>query len=428
MARLKVLISGGGIAGNALAFWLSKLGHKVTVVEWFPTLRAKGLQIDLRGHGIEVMKRMGLESAFRAKAAPENGIQVVDGSGRRRGFFAANTSGKGLQNFTSEFEIMRGDMCRILYEAARANKAEYVFGTSIEGFEEDKASGGGVQVRLANGSVDRYDLVVGADGQGSRTRRMMLGTADGADAADGFCPLKGVYTSYFTIDRQIQEGEDYIATAYIAPGRRSMMTRRHSPEQMQVYMGFTTDSEKLKNARGDVQKEKEALAEIMKGAGWRTEEFLRDLVGSDNFYLESMGFVRLESWTRGRVVLLGDAAYCPSATTGMGTTAAMVGAYVLAGEIERHCGSVQKEHVGDGIAAALTAYEQTFRPFIDQVTKALVDGDKNIFDAIMLTTKFGVGVLNFIVGIVSLLKFDVVAAWFLQEKVKWDLPEYKELL
>ena len=100
MVRLKILISGGGIAGNAVAFWLSKLGHDVTVIERFPNLRATGLQIDLRGHGIEVLRPMGLEEAFRSKIVPEQGLQVVDKSGRRRAYFPANKSGQGPQSFT----------------------------------------------------------------------------------------------------------------------------------------------------------------------------------------------------------------------------------------------------------------------------------------------------------------------------------------
>ena len=170
MAPLKVLISGGGIAGNALAFWLSKLGHDITVVERFPSLRTTGLQIDLRGPGIEVLKRMGLEQAFRSNAAREDGIQVVDKTGRRRAYFPANKSGKGPQAFTSEFEIMRGDLCRIIYDAAKVREVSYIFATSIERFEN---TGDGVEVWFSNGKTERFDLLVGADGQGSHTRKMM---------------------------------------------------------------------------------------------------------------------------------------------------------------------------------------------------------------------------------------------------------------
>ena len=155
MTQLRILISGGGIAGNALAYWLAKIGHDITVVERFSSLRDTGLQLDLRGHGIEVMKRMGLEAAFRAKLAPEMGVQLIDKRGRRRAFFPATTPKEGVQNFTTEYEIMRGDICRILYDAAVGRGAKFVFGTSIERFED---KGGSVEVRLAKGKVESFDL------------------------------------------------------------------------------------------------------------------------------------------------------------------------------------------------------------------------------------------------------------------------------
>lgn len=155
MAPLRILISGGGIAGNALAFWLSKIGHDVTVVERFSSLRDNGLQLDLRGHGIEVMKRMGLQEVFGAQVAPEKGMRLVDKRGRQRAFFPATTSRDGVQNFTTEFEIMRGDFCRILHDAAAERGAKFVFGTSIERMDDNGTS---VEVRFANGKDDSFDL------------------------------------------------------------------------------------------------------------------------------------------------------------------------------------------------------------------------------------------------------------------------------
>jgi 2-polyprenyl-6-methoxyphenol hydroxylase-like FAD-dependent oxidoreductase len=127
-----------------------KLGHDVTVVERFPSLRAMGLQIDLRGHGIEVMRRMGLEEAFRSKSAPEQGLQIVDKSGRRRAYFPSNKGSKGPQNFTTDFEIMRGDLYRLIYDTTK-DRAKYIFGTSIESFEEKDSS---VEIRFTNGKTE----------------------------------------------------------------------------------------------------------------------------------------------------------------------------------------------------------------------------------------------------------------------------------
>jgi 2-polyprenyl-6-methoxyphenol hydroxylase-like FAD-dependent oxidoreductase len=424
MVRLKVLISGAGIAGNALAFWLSKLGHDVTVIERFPGLRTTGLQLDLRGHGIEVMKRMGLEQAFRSKSAPEQGVQLVDKSGRRRAYFPANKSGKGLQGFTTEYEIMRGDLCRLIYDVT-VDRAKYVFGTAIESFQERDSV---VEVRFTDGKTDRFDLLVGADGQGSRTRRMMLGP----DILDQFFPFNGVYIGYFSIPRPMQDGEEYIATAYVAPRKRAIMTRRQNPHETQAYLMCKTDSERLKAARrGDVKEEKEALAEVFKGAGWQTEDILKSLMTDNDFYCERLGLVKLESWSRGRVVLVGDAAYCPSAATGMGTTSSMVGAYILAGEIARHCGRPDGEGIDEGddgtngLFAALKAYEQTFRPFMTQVQEGISeDAGFNMLPS----TAFGVTILNFLMGVVSFLRLNVFGEWVLREKIiGWDLPDYEEL-
>ncbi|KAI2636865.1 FAD/NAD(P)-binding domain-containing protein [Hypomontagnella submonticulosa] len=418
MTQMKVLISGGGIAGNALAFWLSKLGHDVTVVEWFPNLRTTGLQLDLRGHGIEVMKRMGLEQDFRTRMAPEQGLQIVNSAGKRRAFFPANRSGKGLQSFTTDWEIMRGDLCRLLYDHSK-DRTKYIFGTSVESFEEKDD---GIEVRLSNGNMNKYDLLVGADGQGSRTRRMMLGQ----DGSDGLHPLHGVYIAYFIMPRPKKEDEEYLATVYTATGRRAMMIRRHNPDEVQVYLMCKNDSEQLKKVRkGDINEEKKILAEIFKDAGWHTEEILRSMMVADDFYLEHLGLVKLDSWSRGRITLLGDAAYCPTASTGMGTTSALVGAYVLAGEIGRHC--KDGTNTEDGLTAALKAYDEKFRPFMDQVQKGISE-DSGAWGSMMPSTAFGIGVMNFLMGMAALLRLNIIAEWFLKEGVKWDLPEYEEIL
>ncbi|KAJ9151961.1 FAD/NAD(P)-binding domain-containing protein [Pleurostoma richardsiae] len=426
MARVKVLISGGGIAGNALAFWLSKVGHSVTVVERFPRLRASGLQVDLRGHGIDVLRRMGLEQTFRAKAVREQGIQMVDRSGKRWAYLRVNRSGKGLQSFSSDFEIMRGDLCRILYDATK-DDARYIFGTSIESFEEKYDA---VEVLFADGEKDRFDLLIGADGQGSHTRRKMLGP----ETDDGFRPLGGLYIGYFTAHRPIQESEEYIATSYNAPGRRFILTRRHSQNMVQVYLACNSDSDRLLKAHSSgIRAEKDAMADVFRGAGWQTHQILQWLEEADDFYLERMGIVKLNSWSCGRIALTGDAAYCPSASTGMGTTSAIVGAYVLAGEIARHCGSPGTEgtdgkgmRAEDGVALALKAYEQKFRPFMDRVQRGLENPGRW---SMLPSTSIGVTMMNSVFAMASYLGVNAFGEWGLREDVGgWVLPEYEEMV
>ncbi|KAL4745262.1 hypothetical protein BDW72DRAFT_186911 [Aspergillus terricola var. indicus] len=409
---LKVLISGAGIAGNALAFWLSKLGHDVTVVERFPEFRASGLQVDIRGQGIEVLRRMGLESAVRTKSVPEQGMQMVDSAGRRRAYFPANRSGTGPQSFTSDLEIMRGDLCRIIYDATK-DRTKYIFGTSIESFEEKDAA---LEVLLTSGERARYDILVGADGQGSRTRRIMLRS----DGEDPFQPLNE-YTAYFTIPRSMEAGEEYVATSYIAPGGRFVLTRRHNPHRIQVYLTGKSVTKRLEGVhRGDISEEKKAFAEVFRGAGWEVEGILESLMEADDFYCESQGLIKLQPWYQGRVVLLGDAAYCPSASTGMGTSSAIVGAYVLAGEIGVHC---QENDAEDSHTAAFRAYDDKFRPFMNQVQKGV--GDPSVFDQIPWSP-FTISVLYWVLWLASCLRLDLIGGFLGDQPVKgWELPGYE---
>lgn len=412
MARLKVLICGGGIAGNAVAFWLSKMGHDVTLIERFPNLRSTGLQLDLRGHGIEVLRRMGLEQEFRNKTVNEQGLKLVDKNGKTRAYFPANRTGKGVQSFTTDFEIMRGDFVQLLHDAAK-DKVKYVFGVTIESLKQHDSS---VEVSFSDGRIDSFDLLIGADGQGSRTRKVMLGP----NIPDRIHFL-GQYMGYFTYPKEIREREQYVATTYLATGRRGLMVRRHNPHQVQVYM--SCDSDRLRSvARGNVEQEKIVLAEIFEGAGWQTPEILKALEIADDFYLERPGVVKLDSWSKGRVALVGDAAYCPTANTGMGTTSSLVGAYILAGEIASCCGESSS---GQNIQNAFSEYERKFRPFMDQVQREIAEEQHDWF---MPTKPFGIAVLNFLVGVAASLRLDLLGRFVLREKVKnWALPDYSAL-
>ncbi|KAI8655300.1 FAD-binding-3 domain-containing protein [Fusarium keratoplasticum] len=415
MSQPRVLICGAGIAGQAVAFWLSKANFNVTVIERYPKLRSTGLQLDLRGLGIEVMKRMGLEKAFRAKSVQEQGLEIVDTLNKRWAYFPANRSGQGLQGFTTDFEIMRKDLCDILHESTR-DQVKYMFGTTVESFEQHD---GVVNVTFSGGQNGQFDLVVGADGQASRTRKAMLGP----DAEDPTHYL-GAYIAYFTIPRQNQNGKEYDARFYLATGKRFIFTRRNDDSRVQIYMACKTDKEWMKDIRkGDMDKERQAFAGMFKGAGWETDEILAEMMVTDDFYCERLGVVQLDAWSEGRVVLVGDAAFCPSASTGMGTTSSMVGAYVLAGEIKKHC----RESGNDGIPSALKAYDEKFRPFMDQVQRGLTDGES--FWSRLPTSSFGVTIANVFMWLAMMLRVDVIGKRVLREDVgAWQLPDYERMV
>lgn len=422
MTRLKILICGAGIAGNALAFWLAKLNHDVTVVERWPTLRTSGLQLDLRGKGIEIMKRMGLETPLRAKCIHETGMEVLDTAGRSWAFFPANTTGTGRQSFSSEYEFLRGDFCQILYDETK-DRAKFVFGTWVESFRDSVE---GVDVRFSDDTSDRFHLVVGADGQRSRTRRMLLGPDVDAKSID----FLGDCIAYFTIPRAAQPGEEYRARGFYTVGGRFLMLRRHNNHQMQVYLGCDAHRPELKGVKkGDTEAEKEAFIKIFRGAGWETDAVLKALAeDTDDFYCEHIGIVRLDSWSSGHVVLIGDASHCPTPRTGSGVTSSLVGAYILAGEIETHCG---QSGTKECLPAALKSYDEKLRPFIAHLTRGISSEKGWLTRAFNMVTSTHTGIwfLYWIVAIVALLRLDSFLGGAWREDIKgWSLPDYGNLM
>ncbi|CAO3666874.1 unnamed protein product [Umbelopsis ramanniana] len=404
MAPLKILICGGGCAGPTLAWWLARAGHRVTIVERFPSLRASGAQIDIRAQGIEVIKRMGIIDIIRSKVVNEEGMTIVDKHDTPKATVLANKTGKGAQTVTSEFEIMRGDLVRILYDATKDN-VEYIFGVTVETFEQYEDH---VEVHFSDGRTDKFDVLVGADGQGSRIRKAILP----ADAPDPYRRL-GVYMSYWYIPRT--EKETKLARAYHCAGGRVVFSRSHSPTEAQAYFAFRDESEETRSIpRAPVEKQKEFLAQKFRGAGWNTDRFIEDMKTTENFYCQEIVQVRSDTWYKNRVVLLGDAGYCPSPFTGMGTTASFVGSYVLAGEINRH---------SDDLSQAFASYDKTLRPFIDDIQVLSKSALKYMFPQ----TEWGVFFLHLIMGTICFLRIPELAARFgTEERGGWKLPDYPE--
>ncbi|MER8018213.1 FAD-dependent monooxygenase [Streptomyces griseoluteus] len=344
---LRVLVAGGGIAGQALAFWLSRGGHRVTVAERFPALRAAGAQVDLRGQGIEAVARMGLLDAVRGKLVDEAGVAFIDARGRARATIMANTSGQGRQTLTSEYEIMRGDLVRILHEATR-DDAEYVFGTAVDGFEQDESK---VVAHFSDGSRGAYDLLIGADGQGSRVRRALL--------PEGFDPYwrLGIHMAYWFVPRVASDSR--VRDTYMVPGGRQIMRRSHNATETQAYFVLREESEEATAIhRAPVERQQEFWASRFRDAGWQTERFVEGMRTSPFFYSQEIVQVRTDVWSEGRVVLAGDAAHCASPYSGMGVSGGLVGAHVLAGEINRHPGD---------LPTALGNYDRVLRPFVDEI-------------------------------------------------------------
>ncbi|KAI6379378.1 hypothetical protein MCOR25_001967 [Pyricularia grisea] len=441
MAPLKVLVIGAGVGGIGVAFWLGKAGHDVTVIERAPKLRSDGQQIDLRGQGLTVTRRMGLIDAVRSKRVDEQGVMFVDSKGTNKAFFAINDTGEGAQGFTSEYEIMRGDLIRVLYDASlKSGNAKYVFGTTATSFSQNDSDaksddGGKVRVTFSDGREEEYDLVVGADGQGSRTRRQLLGLTQGQ--RDPTLKFLGVYAGFYSLPHDGTRPN--VATAYHAPGGRLTLTRVDNPKTFQVYHMIRGDHPLGRDfgialAKRDVVAQKQILAEAFQDAGWESKQLVHGLLHdkqADDFYATDVASVVSPLWSKGRIVLLGDAGYSSATFSGFGTSMALIGAYVLAGEIVKNTTfdkDQPRKSLADGkvhVLKALRGYDDVLRPFASKLQDAVPSW---IWSFAIPHSAWGVWLLRFICTVVTLFRIDKLAQRFgSDDKEDWTVPDYPEV-
>jgi len=341
MVHRTVLISGAGIGGPALAFWLRRQGFAPTVVEVAPAPRPGGHAVDLRGAGREVVERMGLLDAIRAERVDERGFAYVDGRGRWTAKMPADLfDGEGM---VAEIEIMRGTLARILHDATR-DGTEYLFNDRITDLTED---GDGVEVTFASGVARRFDIVVGADGLHSGVRRLAFGPEQ------EFVRHLGGYMAYFTVPNP--GNLDHWFLMHGAPGGLVAGIRPENGGTAKAMLSFT--SAPLDYDRRDRVAQQEILHARFTGVGWLVPQILAAMPDAGDFYFDSLSQVHLAQWHRGRTVLLGDAGYCGSPLSGLGTAMALVAAYVLAGELSA---------TPDDHTAAFARYQDEMRGYVKQ--------------------------------------------------------------
>ena len=341
-----VLVSGASIAGPALAHWLARAGVDVTVVERAPGLREGGHNIDVRGAGREVLRRMGLEQEVLAHTTGEAGTRFIDDRGRTLGSFPASTSQTGGP--TAEVEVLRGRLSRILVDSCegRPGGVTWRFDDQISEVDDD---GAGVTVTFASGDEGRYDVVVLAEGLRSRTRQQVF-SSDGSTRSAHVREL-GAYCAYLTLPREPGD-DDYWNWQLLGRGRSAHLR----PDGEGGTNGLLTF---LSDVPGLDELEPDAAALVVQrlyaGTG-PTGERLAAAMSEQPYYFEALGQAKLPRWSQGRVVLAGDAAHCASPVSGMSTTLAIVGAYVLAGELTAP---------GASLTSALEGYERRLRPLVD---------------------------------------------------------------
>jgi 2-polyprenyl-6-methoxyphenol hydroxylase-like FAD-dependent oxidoreductase len=341
----RVLISGASIAGPALAFWLQRAGWSVVVVERADEFRTGGQNVDVRGAGREVLRRMGLDDEVLARGTGEQGTRFVADDGSTVAEFPAATD--TTSGATAEAEILRGELSTLIVEAAggasTGNVVEYRFGDRITAIDD-----GPERARVSFGHADDedFDVVVVAEGLRSSTRRLVFG------AEVKLKPL-GLVTTFGSIPRTVNDDDWWNWCNFV--GGRSVSLRPDRHGSTRVFLAAQVDRRPYPNLPRD-QSTMAMLRERFGDAGWETPRVLDALEHSDDLYTVELAQVGAPRWSSGRVVLLGDAGYCPSPVSGMGTTLSLVGAYVLGAALTRD----------DDHRRAFAEYERILRPYVER--------------------------------------------------------------
>ncbi|WP_242889010.1 FAD-dependent monooxygenase [Actinomadura litoris] len=356
MRNTTVLVSGASIAGTATAYWLDRHGFEVTVVELSPGPRPGGQAIDVRGPALDVAERMGVLDGLRRRSTALRGMSVVDTSGKELYRTDERTfSGGDLDS--PDVEILRDDLAALL-SAASGDRVEYLFGDSIATLDQD---GAGVRVVFDGGTARTFDLVVGADGLRSNTRRL---------AFEDPAPLRylGGYLGVWTAPNTF--GLDHWQTVIHTPDPDTygaMMMSVRDDTEIRAYVGFESP-DPIDYDHRDVPAQRRLLASRYADADGDLRRLVETMADAPDFHFDALAQVHLDTWSRGRVALVGDAGYCGSPASGQGTSMAMVGAYVLAGELKAAGG----DHV-----RAFAAYEDELR---DYVTANQAFGERGMTD------------------------------------------------
>jgi 2-polyprenyl-6-methoxyphenol hydroxylase-like FAD-dependent oxidoreductase len=341
MSIRTVLISGLGVAGPTLAYWLKAAGFEPTLVEHAPALRGGGYVIDFWGLGYDIAELIGIRDELNQIGYHIREMRIVDQRGKRVAGFGTNvflelTDGRYVT-------IARSALSRVLTEKI-ANSVEIIFGNGIQNLQEQDDA---VEVAFEQGGTRRFDLVVGADGLHSKVRSLIFGAQDRFEKQLGYMVAAFETTAYRPRDEDV-----YVM--FSDPGR---MVGRVSlrDDRTLILLVFTADDAETGNLR-DVSGQKALLRARFGDLAWECPRILDALDRTDTLYFDRVSQIRMPSWSKGRVALVGDAAYCVSLVAGQGSALAMTGAYVLAGELAKASGRY---------CEAFANYEKLLRRFID---------------------------------------------------------------
>ncbi|GAA2451954.1 FAD-dependent monooxygenase [Streptomyces pulveraceus] len=374
-----VLISGAGIAGPALAYWLGRYGFKPTVVELAPALRDGGQAVDFRGEAhLTVLERMGVLAELRRIQTGGRTMRFVDEHGRQLLHLPAEFTG-------GDVEVLRGDLARVLYEHSLSS-TEYVFGDSITSLTETP---GGVQVTFRHGAPREFDLVIGADGLHSNVRRLAFGPEE------RFVRHLGYYAATWQLPNYLGVGRGSVG--YNTPGRLASVGGDHrDAAKARAFIVFAEP--RPAHDRRDPERQKALIADVFGGLGWEVPRLLDSLQYVPDLYFDAISRADVDAWSTGRIGLVGDAA-CGATIGGMGAGTGVVAAYVLAGELALANGDHR---------AAFTRYESTLRGYAQGCQK----GGERTGKFLAPGTAAGLRIRN------GLLSVNFLLNWMLKEAKK----------
>ncbi len=342
---MRILISGAGIAGPTLAYWLTQYGFQPTIVEKAPKLRTGGYIIDFWGAGFDIADRMGLLPEISRQGYIVQEVRVVNRSGKTVAGFPASVFGRLTGG--RYVSLPRGDLAAIIFGKIESG-VETIFGDSVACVAQtDRA----VQVTFESGAEREFDLVVGADGLHSRVRDLVFG------APEAFEKYLGYQAAAFAVEGY-RPRDELVYVMYTQVGQQVARFAMRCDQTM-LLLTFAAGEAVIAD---DLQAQKALLRRHFENSGWECPQILDALDSSRELYFDRVSQICMPaSWSNGRVTLAGDAASCVSLLAGQGSALAMVAAYILAGELHRAAGDYRK---------AFARYQELFGPFVRAKQKA----------------------------------------------------------
>jgi 2-polyprenyl-6-methoxyphenol hydroxylase-like FAD-dependent oxidoreductase len=334
-----VLVSGASFAGLTTAWWMNNLGYSVTVVEIARGVRRGGTPVNIRDGVIDVVKRMNLLERIISASLPPRPVTFLDA----HGVPLSPAPGHAEEEPEEEYEIERDVLLDMLFHEVKDN-VEVLFADSIAELEESAEA---IAVTFASGRKQSFSLVLGCDGTHSALRRLCFGEE---------CSFLVFLQNYFslTIVNKLLI-EENTSQMFSIPGRTVMLNAYNG--KTDIAFCFSSEKEIAYDRRNQAE-HKRMICEQFEELGWRTRELLNEMNHCDDFYFDKLCQIRMQPWTKGRVALVGDAAYCPSPAAGMGGSVAILGSAALADAFQKHPGDFR---------TAFQEYDESFRPIAEGI-------------------------------------------------------------